>query len=102
MIAGDQEKKYRAAEEYADAVRESYRIVVGRALAARESNSRLARDFFEKTMEEIQEQARLNRCGAQKLAIHAREQGEALGELVEGYTGTYEKFLGALPKDPRE
>lgn len=102
MIAGDQEKKYRAAEVYADATWESYRIVVGRAFAARESNSRLARDFFEKTVEEIQEQARLNRCATQKLAVHTREQSEALGELAEGYTDTYGKFLDALPKGPRE
>ncbi len=102
MIAGDKEIKRRVVEEYAEAARESYRIVVGRAFAARESNSRLARDFFEKTIEEIQEQARLNRRASWELAGHARRQGEALGELAGEYAGVYEEFLGSPPESTRE
>ncbi len=100
MIAGDKERKRRAAEEYAEAAGESYRIVVDRAFAARESNSRLARDFFEKTIEEIQEQARLNRRASRELARHARKQGEALGGLAGEYAGVSEEVLGS-PKGMR-
>lgn len=102
MIAGDEERKQRAAEEYADAMRESYRVVVGRTLAARESNVRLARDFFEKTMEEIHEQAKLNRRASRELVGHARKHHEALGELAAESTGVYEEFLGSLPESVRK
>ncbi len=102
MIAGDEKMTQPAAEQYTDAMRESYRIVVDRAFTARESNSRLARDFFEKTMEEIQEQTRMNRRASWELAAHARKQREALGELSAEPVKAYEEFLGSLPESLRK
>lgn len=102
MIVSGTEKVRGAAEEYADLTRESYRIVVDRALAARESDSRLARDFFEKTVEEIQEQAKLNRRASRELAGHARGHAEALGDLAGDYADAYRKFLGSPPDGPRK
>lgn len=101
MNALNTEKARRAAEEYTDATRESYRIVVRRAFAARESNSRLARDFFEKTIEEIQEQARLNLLASQELSEHARRRGKALG-LFEGPAEVHKESLVAPPENLRE
>lgn len=94
MISGNEQRRRKAVEAYADATRESYRMVVDRAFAARESNPRLTRDFFERTTVEIQEQARLNRCAMEQLASHIRKQGEALGPDVPD---DMYSFLGPPP-----
>lgn len=101
MAASDTDKTRESAGKLADATRESYRTVVGRAFAARESNSRLARDFFEKTTEEIQDQARLNRRASHELAGNAEKQGEAFGMAAESLT-VYEEFLWFQPNDTRK
>ncbi len=102
MISGNEKEKYRAAGEYAEALRESYRTVVGRTFAARESNARLTRDFFEKTMDEIHEQSRLNLHASRALMGHASKQSEVLGELAEGSAGVYEEFLRSMTGDERK
>lgn len=102
MTSGDGRRTREATGEYADATRESYRIVVSRAFAIRESNSRLARDFFEMTVEEVEAQARLNSRTALALAEHAGEQGDILREFTEQKTGVHEELLDSLPEDMRE
>lgn len=101
MAASDTDKTRESAGKLADATRESYRTVVGRAFAARESNSRLAWDFFEKTTEEIQDQARLNHRASHELAENTRKQGEAFGMAAESLT-LYEEFLWFQPNHPRK
>lgn len=101
MATSDTDKTRKAAGKLADATRESYRTVVGRAFAARESNSRLARDFFEKTTEEIQDQARLNRRASHELAGNAKKQGEAFGMAAESLS-VYEESLWLQPNHPRK
>ena len=95
MVSSNTESR-RVTDGRADVTWESYRIVVDRAFAARESNSRLTRDFFERTTEEIQVQTNLNRCVAEKLAEHTHDQGEAPG-LAEDFTGLYEEFPDSPP-----
>ena len=91
----------KAVEGYADITRESYRTVVGRAFAARESNLRLSRDFFEKTVIEIQEQATVSRHASGELFGQNKKQGEALGELAEATMGMYEDLLDSRPQNSR-
>lgn len=98
MVSSSTEKAREAAGKHADATRESYRIVVSRAFAARESNSRLARDFFERTTVEIQEQARMNRCATDQFAAHTGGRDEALSP--DGPDGMY-SFLGPPPDGMR-
>ena len=93
MISGNEQRRRKAVEAHVDATRESYRIVVSRAFAARESNSRLTWDFFERTTVEIQEQARMNHCSTQ-LAARTGEPGEAPGP--DGPADMY-SFLGPPP-----
>ena len=102
MSVGEEQSKRKAVEDYADITRDSYRMVVGRAFAARESNLRLSRDFFEKTVAEIQEQTRLSRRTSVELLEQNKKQGKALEELAEATTGMYEDFLDSRPQDSRK
>ncbi|MGB3682970.1 MAG: hypothetical protein WA990_10855 [Rubrobacteraceae bacterium] len=100
MNASEERNGREAVKDYADITRESYRIVVDRAFVARESNPHLSRDFFEKTMVEIQEQTTLSRGAARKPWDHARQWNGAPGLIGEA-AGLYEEFLGPLQKDTR-
>lgn len=85
-----------AAEELVEAARESYKAAVDRAFAARESNARLARSFFEDWIDTLQDQAELNRRTMQSLAEQTREQREALRQLSRGSLNAYDGFLDSL------
>ena len=85
-----------AAEELAEAARESYRAAVDRAFAAQESNMNLARSFFEEWVDTVQDQAELNRRAMQSLAELAREQREVFQELSRESLNAYDGFLDSL------
>lgn len=90
MVTSSKQRDHGAAVGHVDVTQESYRIVVGRAFAARESNLFLPRDFFEKTVEEIQEQARQNLCASQELSGYVRKQDKGL-DLSEWPAEVYEE-----------
>lgn len=85
-----------AAQQMAEVSRESYRAVVERAFAARESNERLTRSFFEESLELFQDHAELNRRTLNRLADQAQERREALLDLSRDSLGSYEEFVGSL------
>lgn len=85
-----------AARQMAELSRESYRAVVERAFAARESNERLTRNFFEDSLELLQDHAEINRRTLTRLADQAQERREILLELSRDSLGSYEEFVGSL------
>ncbi len=96
MNEKDMDRFDEATGELAEAVRESYRAAVDRAFVARESNARLARDFFEDWIDTLQDQAELNRRTMQSLAEQAREQQEAFRQLSRESLNAYDGFLDSL------
>lgn len=85
-----------AAWEMVEATHESYRAVVERAFAMRESNQRLTRDFFEESLEILQDHAEMNRRTLETLARQAREQREALRDLSLESLDAYDGFVDSL------
>lgn len=85
-----------AAQQMAEISRESYRAVVERAFAARESHERLTRSFFEDGLELLQDHAELNRRTLTRLADQAQERREILLDLSRDSLGSYEEFVGSL------
>jgi pyrroloquinoline quinone (PQQ) biosynthesis protein C len=85
-----------ATREMVEATRESYRAVVERAFAMRESNQRLTRTFFEEGLEVLQDHAEMNRRALEELSRQAREQREALRELSLESLGAYDGFVDSL------
>lgn len=92
----DTDKAGKATEELAEVTRESYRIVVDRAFAARESNARLARNFFEETIEAYKEQVALQLRTVDQLAEQARERQGIFEELSRESFDAYQDFVSSL------
>lgn len=65
----------------ADAALESHRIMVRRAFAARESGMRITRDFFERGLDALEEEAAASALTACNLTRNAGRNVEALGQL---------------------
>lgn len=90
------ERMRRATEDLTEATVQSYRAVVDRAFAARESNERLTRHFFEEGVDFFHQGVELNRRTLQELAEGARRQREALLEISLGSLEAYDGFLDSL------
>lgn len=85
-----------AAQQMAEVSRESYRAVVERAFAARESHERLTRNFFEESLELFHDHAELNRRTLTRLADQAQERREILLGISRDSLDSYEEFVGSL------
>jgi hypothetical protein len=64
--------------------------------AVQESNARLARSFFEGSVETFETQLELNRRAVQRMAELAREQREALRRLSLESVNAYDGFVDSL------
>ena len=96
MGTEDADKRHKAVGDLAEISRESYRTVVDRTFAARESSARVTRSFFEDTVEELHEQTESNRRAMEELAEQMRRQSSALLELSRDSLESYEGFLDSL------
>lgn len=85
-----------AAEKMAEINRESYRAVVERAFAMRESNERLTREFFEEGLELLQDHNEMNRRLLERLTAQAREQRETLWQARRESFEAHDGFMGSL------
>lgn len=96
-------------EDLTEAARESYKAAVDQAFAARESNMRLARSFFEDWTDTLEAQAELNRRALQSLAEQVRRNQEVFRKLSRNSLNAYDGFLDSLysyyeevSKEPKE
>lgn len=96
MVRKDPKRTHEAAEKLAGTALDSYKAAVDRAFAARESNARLTRSFFEEGMGLVEDQAELNRRTLRSLAEQVWEQREALQQLSQDSQGAYSGFLESL------
>jgi len=88
-----QQKINEAAEQFADAVKESYRAVAERGASARELDAELTRQFFDTAIDSLRAQADDNRQMTQRLADqHSRGQ-EATEELTRRSLGAHMKIM---------
>lgn len=92
----DHHNSRKAAGEAIEATRASYQTIVDRTFAARESNARITKSFFEDTVEALHEQKEVNLRTMQELTQQARQQREALRDLTQESADAYEDSLGSL------
>lgn len=90
------EKDANRAEDLAEVARRSYKMAVDRAFAARESNVRIARSFFEDWVDMLEAQADINRYTLRSLADVAWEQQETFLKLSRESLHAYNSFLDSL------
>jgi hypothetical protein len=85
-----------AAEKFADAVRESYQTVAGRAASAQQLNAELTQNFFNSVINNLRSQAESNREMTQELQGQQERQREATQALTQESVGAYMDFVNSM------
>jgi hypothetical protein len=91
-----QKKKInQAAEQFANAVKESYQAVADRSISAKELNAELAEQFFTRALENLRAQVEGNRQLTQQLADQRERQQEAVQALTQESVSAYMDFINS-------
>ena len=91
-----QQRVNQAAEEFTNALRESYQTVAGRGESAYELNAQLTEQFFNSVMNNLQTQAEANRQTGEQLAEQARRGQEATHQLTQESVQAYMDFVDSM------
>lgn len=85
-----------AAQRFAEALTESYRVAVDRTISAQQLNAELTRNFFGGVIDNLRTQAEDNREMVQELANQQQRQQEATRSLAQESTSAYMELLESM------
>ena len=85
-----------AAEKFADALRESYQTVAGRAVSAQELNVEMTQAFFKSVIDNLRRQRDQGQEMAQQLADQHERQREVAQTLTQESVGAYMDFINSM------
>jgi len=85
-----------AAEKFAGAIRDSYRIVADRTVSAQQLNAELTQSFFNEVIRNLNRQAEANRAAVGELMDQQRLGREASQALARESANVYMDFLNSL------
>ena len=94
----DQQQQQRvneAAEQFTDALVESYKVVAERGVNAQEQGAQLTEDFFNRVIDNLRTQVEENRQTTQQLADQQQRQAEAAQTLTRESVEAYMEFLNS-------
>ena len=91
-----QQRVNQAAEEFANAVRDSYQTVAGYGESAYELNAQLTEQFFNSVVNNLQTQAEANRQTGEQLAEQDQRGQEASRQLTQESVQAYMDFLNSM------
>jgi predicted RNA polymerase sigma factor len=92
----DQQQQQRineAAEQFTDALVQSYQVVAERAGSAQEQNAQLTEAFFNQTIDNLRAQAEETRQASGQLAEQQQRQADAAQTLTQESVGAYMAFV---------
>ena len=95
----DQQQQQRineAAEQFTDALVQSYQVVAERAGSAQEQNAQLTEAFFNQTINNLRAQAEENRQASGQLADQQQRQADAAQTLTQESVGAYMAFVDSM------
>jgi len=95
----DQQSQQRineAAEQFTDALVQSYKTVTERGASAQEQGAQLTEDFFNRVVENLRTQAEENRQATQQLADQQQRQAEAAQTLTRESVEAYMDFMDSM------
>jgi hypothetical protein len=95
MDAQQQQRVNHAAEEFANALKESYQAVSNRGESAYEMNAQLTEQFWNRVVENLQTQAEANRQTGEQLAEQAQRGQEASRQLTQESLSAYMDFVNS-------
>src|SRR5215212_2328674 len=96
MDEQQQQKVNQAAEEFTNALIESFRIASERGVNAQEQNARLTEDFFNRTIENLRSQAEGTRQAGQQIADQQQRAMEAGQTLTQEAVSAYMDFVNSM------
>jgi hypothetical protein len=95
----DQQQQQRvneAAEQFTDALVQSYKVVAERGASAQEQNTQLTEVFFNQTINNLHAQAEENRQTTQRLAEQQQRQADATESLTQESVRAYMDFMDSM------
>src|SRR5215213_1553389 len=95
----DQQSQQRineAAEQFTDALVQSYKTVADSSVSAQERNTQLTKVFFNQTINNLRAQAEENRQATQQLADQQQRQVEAAQTLTRESVDIYMNFMDSM------
>ena len=85
-----------AAEQFADAVKTSYRAVAKRGKEAQELNAELTEQFFNRVNEHLRTHAEAHQEMTQALTDQQQRQQEAGKQIAQESVGAYMDFMNSM------
>src|SRR5919107_715169 len=91
-----QQRVNEAAEQFTDALVNSYKVVAERGAAAQEQNAQLTETFFNRVVENLRSQAEENRQTTQRLADQQQRQADAAQTLTKESVDAYMELMDSM------
>ena len=91
-----QQKINQAADQFTDALVQSYKTVAERGVSAQEGGAQVTEVFFNQTINNLRAQAEENRQATQQLADQQQRQAEAVQTLTRESVGAYMEFMDSM------
>ena len=96
MDEQQQQQINEAAEQFAEAVKESYQTISARGQSAQELNAELTQQFFNSVNEQLRTHAEANREMTQQLVEQQQRQQEAGRQIALESVDAYMKFMNSM------
>ena len=91
-----QQRINQAADQFTDALVQSYKTVAERGVSAQEGSAQVTEVFFNQTINNLRAQAEENRQATQQLADQQQRQAEAVQTLTRESVGAYMDFMDSM------
>ena len=91
-----QQRINQAADQFTDALVQSYKTVAERGVSAQEGSAQVTEVFFNQTINNLRAQAEENRQATQQLADQQQRQAEAAQTLTKESVGAYMEFMDSM------
>jgi hypothetical protein len=91
-----QQRINEAAEQFTDALVQSYKVVAERGVSAQEGSAQVTEVFFNQAINNLRAQAEENRQATQRLADQQQRQAEATRTITQESVGAYLEFIGSM------
>jgi len=96
MDQQSQQRINEAAEQFTEALVESYKTVTERGASAQKQGAQLTEDFFNRVVENLRTQAEQNRKVTEQLADQQQRQAEAAQTLTRESVDAYMNFVNSM------
>jgi cell shape-determining protein MreC len=91
-----QQRINQAADQFTDALVQSYKTVAERGVSAQEGSAQVTEVFVNQTINNLRVQAEENRQATQQLADQQQRQAEAAQTLTKESVGAYMEFMDSM------